>query len=53
MQQVLTALVNALRPAREKPKTETRKISDFKGTETSTEAEEWFQQLEIYFANRN
>ena len=52
MQQVLAALATALRPAH-KPKTETRKISDFKGTETSTEAEEWFQQLEIYFANRN
>ena len=53
MQQVFAALVTALLPVRAKPKTETCKISDFKGTQTSTEAEEWFQQLEIYFANRN
>ena len=43
MQDIFSALVSALRPPREKPKTETRKVSDFKGTETSGKAEEWIQ----------
>lgn len=49
---ILLALAARLQPPRPKPLTDTRKISDFKGTERSSEAEDWFQTLEIYFENR-
>lgn len=52
-QDILLALAARLQPPRRKPLTDTRKISDFKGTERSHEAEDWFQTLEIYFENRH
>lgn len=51
--QILAALATRLGSTRKKPLVDARKVSDFKGTERSHEAEDWFQTLEIYFENRN
>lgn len=50
---ILRTLANTLRPRRDPPRTETRKITDFKGTETAEQAEDWMRELELYFNNKH
>ncbi|VDC06759.1 unnamed protein product, partial [Peniophora sp. CBMAI 1063] len=42
-----------IKDKRREHKTETRKASDFKGTETAREARNWLQSMEFYFDNRS